>query len=303
MKSHWMMRVKAAAAVAAIGLLAGCDWEAGSDADTISGRYGWVNFSGVYQASGGGAMVTDYTMNSDTTNSVLSETVARGDGVTTMFAGVFGRRPVMPGTVRIATAGFALTDDGDGQLSGSGRTGTIVYSTGAWAIDFAPTAPDAGQAIVATYQYAKTGGSGTTGGEPGSSGKVIYAFTVQQDGNQLSIVDNNGATYDGKISSIRTTGAASQDLPDSASAPAIGDTAIASYEASGTSGAGVRVKMVGTFQGVVGGATDTGITLGQRVMLGTWIESGTGKTGEINGSAEPITVATESGGGGGGVAP
>ncbi len=287
--------------------LVGCDWESGSDAETISGRYGWVNFSGVYRGVSGGVLVTDYTTASadggGATNSILGETVAAGDGAKTLFTGVLKRRPVIPGTLAISAAGFALVDNGNGGLAGNGRTGTIIYETGAWSVNLAPTALDAGTPIIASYQYGKTGGLGTSGVEAGSSGKAIYSFTVQQDGNVLSIVDNNGATYEGKISSIRTTGAASQDLPDSASAPAAGDTAIASYEASGTSAAGVHVKMVGTFQGVVGGSTETGITLGERIMLGTWIESGTGRTGDINGSASPITTAAGGGGDGGGAAP
>ena len=290
-----------AAAVLVASTITGCDWEGGSDAETISGRYGWVNFSGVYRGSQGGILVTDYTQTADTpatTNRVANERVATAVAGQSVYSGNLRQAGITAGSLTIVAGVYVLTDNGSGGLAGSGRTGTINYGSGAWSINLAGAWPPAGTQITATYTYYLSGTKGTTGADAGTSGKPIYAFTVQQDGNSLSILDNNGATYNGKISSIRSTGGASQDLPDSASAPVTGDQLIGSFEASGQSAAGVEVKMVGTLQGTVGGASDTGITLTDRAMYGTWIESGTGKTGDINGSASPITVSTGGGTGG-----
>ena len=75
-----------------------------------------------------------------------------------------------------------------------------------------------------------------------------------------------------------------------------GDQVIAPFSAAGNSKSGMHVNMAGNFQGTVSGVavvseksgsstiTKTSFSLGNRVILGTWIEDG-GKTGDIKGSA------------------
>jgi hypothetical protein len=96
--------------------------------------------------------------------------------------------------------------------------------------------------------------------------------------------------YRGKFSSVRTTGGIDQDTAAATQNPSAGTQVIGSFSASGTSAAGIQVKMVGTFQGVVQGG-GAAISLADRRMYGTWIESG-GKTGDINGEASPIGIST-----------
>lgn len=266
--------------------LAGCDWEAGSGADTVSGRYNWVNFSGVYRATGGTYLVGAF--DAGETNNVLNERVATAVAGQSTYAGVLSRRNVRPGTVQIVAGVFVLTDNGAGVLAGSGKTGTIVYSTGAWSIDLLGAWPPAGTPIVASYQWVDTPGGGSTG-------RGVYSFTVTQSGNVLRITDSNGAVYDGKISSIRSTGGVSSDEPSTVPPqPAVGDVVTASFEAEGRSSAGISVKIVGALNGTVAATTSggTGVTtataqirLTDRTLQGTWIEAN-GRTGDISGVAD-----------------
>ncbi|MFO8067888.1 MAG: hypothetical protein R6U11_09940, partial [Bacteroidales bacterium] len=46
----------------------------------------------------------------------------------------------------------------------------------------------------------------TRSAHPGTTGITIYTFAVQQQGNKLSITDNNGSVYKGKFGSVETTG-------------------------------------------------------------------------------------------------
>ncbi len=77
--------------------------------------------------------------------------VAFGDNVVTDFSGTLDEYPVKVGTVTVVyAAGAALTDNGDGTLSGAGGEGTIDYDTGAITLEFTG-APAAGFAIQALY--------------------------------------------------------------------------------------------------------------------------------------------------------
>jgi hypothetical protein len=179
-----------------------------------------------------------------------------------------------------------LTDSGSGTLSGSGKTGTIDYGTGAWSINLIGEWPAGGSQIVASYQYLIAGNAGSGSAEPGSSGTTIYSFTVMHEGETLSITDNNGSVYTGTMGSVRSTGGADQD---NTATPVAGDTIIAQFSATGVSAAGYSVTMTGTFQGTVTAGGDSGFSLANRAMYGTWIEDG-GTTGDINGEASPIPI-------------
>lgn len=303
MKHAWM---GAAAALLVAGwMTSGCDWQAGSSSETVSDRYNFANFSGVYRAANNGLLISDYTSypeagSAGSTNTVTGEVIGSTSAGDSVYSGVLAHANVLDNSVQIQAGVFVLNDDGDGALAGNGKTGTIVYQTGAWSINLAGEWPADGTPITASYRYAVNGSSGSTAGinadNPGVSGAAIYSFNITQSGNTITIVDNNGATYSGKISTIRSTGGVSSDQASATSPqPADGDTIIASFEASGTSAAGVKVKIVGSLNGLVDYATTGGGTGGSttsaslprlttRTLGGTWIESN-GVTGTINGTA------------------
>lgn len=259
-----------------LGALSGCEWSSGGD--SWSDAPDWVNFSGVYRGAGGGLLVTDYTSTS-AASTVTGELVGNTDGANTVFSGVLQQKPVLAGSLTIESAQFNLSDNGDGSLSGSGASGTINYGTGAWSIQVSP-APDAGDSITASYQYTPNTGSGT-------SGIDIYSFTVvHQANNALEITDNNGSVYRGKFGDVSATSTTDEEENVVYEA---GSTAIAQFSAEGVSAAGVNVTMTGTMQGVL---ATTGGVLGERIMVGTWIEDG-GRTGDINGEAPPIAVSLD----------
>jgi len=133
-------------------------------------------------------------------------------------------------------------------------------------------------------------GNSNTTSSAGSSGEPVYSMTVQQAGNNLTMIDNNGGTYSGLISTIASTGGQTIEYPDTTtSMPANGDTMTASFEVEGRSSSGVHVKIVGTLTGTatVTAATATTpstIRLATRTIRGTWIEAN-GFTGEVLGTA------------------
>ncbi len=308
------------ALVAVIGVaLAGCEWSGGGGSDgggSWSSRYNFVNFSGNYRgAGGGGFLVSEYTGTAITSGS--SDTSVGNesgeDGGSTgankvLFTGQTDKRPVKADTfsIVIGSVDGAASDNGAGQLSGTFKigatnlaaSGTIQYDTGAWRLQLAPPGISADRPIYLTYNYIIGGSSGgSSSGSAGSSGVSIFAFNVQQEGNKLKIVDNNGSVYEGSFGSVRTTGGTDQDSSNATFNN--GDEVIASFGASGTSKAGIGVQMTGNFQATItgvsssssGGTTTTKMTLSGRRILGTWIEDG-GKTGDINGAAVPISTST-----------
>lgn len=319
------LKTAGATALAALSAaVIGCDWT--SNTDDFNSRYNYVNFSGVYRGINGGLLVTDYSSEIDTpvsegsvgsTNNVASETIAKGNGASTSFSGFLDQNNILAGSLTISAAGYTFTDpEGDGTLAAQdGAFGNINYGSGQWDINFNGVAPGNGVNIVASYKFviepeqgnAQTGtGSGPLGNATsGASGAEIYAFTVEHYGNRIRIVDNNGASYEGDFGDIRTTSGLNQDNQDDIAqqnAPLPGDTFIGSFTATGVSKAGKQVKMTGTFQGVVETTAEGTFVMGDRQMLGTWIETN-GRTGNITGEASPITIVvpqtTTTGEGGG----
>jgi hypothetical protein len=289
-------------ALVAVAALLGCEWEGAGGGDTWNERFSWVNFSGVYKGALAGVLVTDYSSSLGeigATGAVFTATETVGTAVAgqSLYSGTVRNSPLVAGGFQVTVGVFALHDDGTGQLTGSGKTGSVDYGTGAWTLDLLGEWPPAGSPIVVSYNYSSTGSGGAASEEDaGTSGIVIYSFVVDHTGNLLHITDNNGSVYQGKLSSVRTTGNFSQD--STVQTPLAGEQVIASFTASGVSAAGMHVTMVGTFQGVVQGGALPGTTggaastsLADRRMLGTWIEKN-GKTGNINGYAAPIGLNT-----------
>ena len=223
MKHAWM---GAAAALLVAGwMTSGCDWQAGSSSETVSDRYNFANFSGVYRAANDGLLISDYTSYPDagtagSTNTITGEAIGSTTAGDSVYSGVLAHGAVLPNSVQIRAGVFVLTDNGTGALAGNGKTGTIVYQTGAWSINLAGEWPPDGTSITASYRYGVNASSGSTAGinanNPGVSGAAIYSFNITQSGNSITIVDNNGATYSGKISSIRSTGGVSSDIASTA---------------------------------------------------------------------------------------
>lgn len=81
----------------------------------------------------------------------VGEAYGTGDGTTTTFAHTMANIPVLPGSVTITAGTVVATDDGDGNLTGSGvSSGSIDYTTGAATITYS-TAPADGTPITADY--------------------------------------------------------------------------------------------------------------------------------------------------------
>jgi len=326
MKMTRLMSVAASAmAVALVLPLAGCDWTSNTDGG-FSSRYNFLNFSGVYRGVNGGLLVTDYSSEITTpdgegsvgaTNNVGSEVIAKGNGVSTAFAGFLDQNNIIEGSLTITTVGYTFTDaNSDDNLEGSfGAFGTINYDTGQWSLNFDGFVLANGANITASYKYfiepesttpSKGTGSGPLGNATsGTTGAKIFAFTVEHFGNRITIIDNNGKEYSGSFGDIRTTSGVNQDnFGSDAQTISAGDSFIGTYSVEGISAAGKKVTMVGTFQGIIQSAIEGRATLDDRLMLGTWIEEN-GRTGNINGESSPIsitipTTTTTTGGGGGG---
>lgn len=272
--------------------VAGCSWETGGDATSWSSDYNWVNFSGLYRSAAGGLLVTDYTTTPSTPGStnVLSVTKeAQGSyaALQTTFSGKLKNGNIVPGSANLAFGAWdSAQDDGNRMLVGSLGQGTIDYVSGTWTYKTSSSlvAPTAGGDIKASYSY-KVSNSGTGGGaRPGSTG-YIYTFSVVQQGEHLTLTDNNGAAYTGYIGEFRSASGTERTDEADKFMPVDGDTIIASFQCSGTSRAGVQVKIVGSFQGTVASGVFTG-----RTLTGTWIEAG-GKSGDINGQTTSVTIS------------
>ena len=311
-------------AILSVGLT-GCEWSGGGDDNSWNDSGSIANFNGSYHGSGG-LLVSDYTAASSggTTTTTTGGFIPPIQEVSGSYSGnsisfTTGFVPVRPGSVTVLFADGAkgsMTDDGSGSMSGSylnaipgehAASGTIIYENGQVSIFFSDILGL--QASRVTIRY--TVNSGTTssttstgGSTPGSSGVSIYSFNVQQSGNKLKIIDNNGSVYEGSFGDMRTTG----NLGSGSQGGTFvnGDEVIASFSAGGKSAAGVYVNMTGNFQGTVQGVstvtersesstiTTTSMALSNRRIIGTWIEDG-GKTGNISGvSDSAVNVSSSS---------
>ena len=361
---------------AAIGLVAGCEWESSGDGNSWSDAFNWVNFSGTYRSSTSGILVSAYTQKTSTTVTTSTSTKANNSGnsssssnssnssssqnnsssettdavqTTTntcseaagtlaakhvVAGGTLKHRPIVPGTLVLRLGSdVVVSDNGSGALSGSGAKGTISYEGGGWSVELPDTLwSTSARAITANYAYTVTtrgpsgqsdssdgrssssgssssstsessNGNNTTsttttvddGKRAGSTGGAIYSLIVVQEGQNLTITDNNGGTYKGRIGTLRSSSGATPENSNSTSnggkvLPKNGDTIVATFNCKGTSAAGMSATITGTLSGTVSTSSSTapGVFLG-RTMQGTWIEAG-GKTGDINGTTDSIAI-------------
>ena len=316
-------------AVLGVGLagLVGCEWSGGGSDNSWNDSSTIANFNGSYQANGG-YLVSDYSSSASagggTTTTTTGGFIPPLEEVNASFTGnsiSFTTKfvPIRPGSVTIAFADGAkgsATDNGSGGLSGTylnvipgehPANGTVVYENGQVSVFFPDVLGLQSSRVTIRYTVnsgttstTTTGGSGTAG----SSGVSIYAFNVQQTGNKLKIIDNNGSVYEGSLGDIRTTGNLSSGSTGATFVN--GDQVSASFSAGGKSAAGIYVNMTGTFQGTASGVSQvssksgasvvytTSMALSNRRIMGTWIEDG-GKTGNISGVCpSAVTVTTAS---------
>lgn len=315
---------KALIALLGVGM-AGCEWSGGGDSNSWNDTGTLANFNGTYHGNGN-YLVSAYSVSSVATGSgpIYSDVNGEGAGSAalgnTTFSGSTANRPIRPGSVTLVLSGDlgSFRDNGSGALSGQyhtrsgdsflyNATGTVDYNNGQWTLTLqsgAPLGQDATFSISYSYSSGSGSGSGSSIGSAGSSGVTIYSFTVQQAGNKIKIIDNNGSIYQGSMGEMRTTG--NLGTGSTGATFVNGDQVIAPFSASGRSAAGMNVNMTGNFQGTVQGVTTvsersgstivrtTSMALSNRRIIGTWIEDG-GKTGDISGiSDSAVNVSTSS---------
>lgn len=283
-----------AAVVAVVCFAVGCEWEGSGDSDSWNDSYSWANFGGVYRPlSGATYVVAAFAPQPGSADTTQTTTFSLGTGNgldQRTFSGTLPNIPVVAGSVSVTAGSFAVNDsDGDGNFSGNG-SGTIIHSSGGISVKW-DIVPSSNTEVIVTYTYYV---SGTTPNPQAGSSDPIYSLTVNQTGNSLSMLDNNGVTYSGTISSMSQGGG---DMTGATSGGIIGN-----FSVSGSNGS----TMNGTLQGTYTSPTDltsdsssesdvpqTG-RLANRVMTGTYISSG-GSTGDLRGQAGTINVTVTTG--------
>jgi hypothetical protein len=159
--------------------MTGCSWETGSDAESWSSSYDWVNFSGVYRGVGGGLLVTDYstTPSIPGVTNVYSKTESGGTMPIrgTSASGKVSNGNLVPGSVMITVGNATLSDIAkDGVLSGNG-SGSVNYEGGTWSILIDPGFVDVDKAnpIIVAYSYTVSrDGTASGGASPGSTASI-----------------------------------------------------------------------------------------------------------------------------------
>jgi len=99
-------------------------------------------------------MFINYPTNNNYASEDAYETMGTGNGTATAFAYTVSTVPIRPSSVVITTGAVTATDDGNGNLTGTGVAagGTVNYLTGAVAITFT-AAPANGTAVSIQYTY------------------------------------------------------------------------------------------------------------------------------------------------------
>jgi len=82
-----------------------------------------------------------------------TEEIGQGDGIRTTFSKILSGSPVIHGTVRVLVEGTSVSgrDDGSGNISGTGISGSIDYSSGEIIVTLDDPAPD-GESVVVSYK-------------------------------------------------------------------------------------------------------------------------------------------------------
>ncbi len=256
-----MRRIGLIAGTVCVLLGAGCEWGGSGDEDFWDDSYSWLNFSGTYRLQNA-VPATEGTPGSSTTTMTEVEINnenqgTTGAGLTDTFGGVLGNSPIVAGSVTIFVAGVAFVDNGAEVLVG-GNGGTIKYGTGAWSANTVGN-PDPDKPITASYRYQQSG-TIITPGTPGEGGSPLTYFNVNQQGNLLTLSDNRGVVYNGRV-----TGAS---VPENGFEPANNVRLV--FEVSND-----KSKIVGTLSGDWSGTgTAASGTLSNRQLQGTYSSGG-----------------------------
>lgn len=86
---------------------------------------------------------------------ITNESLTTGDGSDTTFSGTLAHPYVVGRSLSIvcSSPSVTLTDDGNGNLTGSGGSGTINYSTGAWSVTYTVAPALAATIKASAYDY------------------------------------------------------------------------------------------------------------------------------------------------------
>lgn len=123
--------------------------------------------------------ISDYTQ-------IAGATLASGDGVTLAFSGTLAFKGVDALRtcfgLTITDGVETFTDDYNGVLTGSaGGTGTINYTTGAWAVTFAVAPANAPNNVTGTYYWEKSTTAGVVDFTKSSPRTAGQGFVLRQD--------------------------------------------------------------------------------------------------------------------------
>lgn len=182
---------------ALLALTVGCEWTGTSSDEAWNDAYSWVNFSGSYRLYNAISPTDDSTDTTEQVQYVVKESqTVESNGAN--YSGTLANRPVVEGSVTLYIGAATLTDQGDGTLAGKINnntiSGSINYITGAWSANTYSAVAN-GSTFRATYAYKVTG----TVTVPGQAGSAITTVNVNQKGNLLTMTDNQGVVYEGRV--------------------------------------------------------------------------------------------------------
>lgn len=287
-------RFGAAAALLAATLV-GCDWGGVSSEESWNDAYAWANFSGTYKlvtevivpedddtGSGDADSNDNFSNYPDKDHSVTVANInTAGDFEFTVPRGDYSIKPrsvtvTLHGKLNMGTAQeedgrITLKDNGSGKLLYGGNaehtyngeveyiTGKINGSSGALYVEYAEV----------TYSYYYKAGSSASISSDSSSGSASSPITwlnVTQKGNLLTLQDNDGRTYSGKI-----TGASCPDA-DAGGYVTAGHIRF-SFEATCTANSAITIS--GSLSGNWSGAqNETSGTISDRTMDASFSNGG-----------------------------
>ena len=103
------------------------------------------------KVTAGDTLVRDFN-ESYSSERVDEEIIGVGAAATVAFTSTLDFVPVKPSSLTVTNGSVSGTDDGAGNIVGTGVSGTVVYATGSVSVTFA-VAPVVGSNVIATYSY------------------------------------------------------------------------------------------------------------------------------------------------------
>lgn len=280
-----VFRFGATAAVIAATLV-GCDWGGVSSNESWNDAYAWANFSGTYKLVTK-VVIENKNENDDTGSSSSSEEKTPAGSDVKTYKWVNGgqyqtRENLVPGSITVTASrpgkgATAFQDNGEGLLVCQDKSvtasGSIAYTTGVITLTF--TSAETIDQVTISYAYYDDFGNNGNGNGNGnessnnSSSSVSSPITwlnVTQKGNLLTLQDNDGRTYSGKI-----TGASCPDA-DASGYVTAGHIRF-SFEATCTANAAITLS--GSLSGNWSGAqNETSGTISDRTMDASFTNGG-----------------------------